>query len=463
MSVARTEQVASPRVLVVDDDVGSLEAVIRILQRENLEILSAPSGEKALELLRGAPVDVVVTDLMMPGISGVDLLRAAKALSPHTEVVLMTAHGTVEAAVEAMKEGAYDFLTKPLKRHQLVKAVKKALEKYQLVEENRRLREKLAQLSKAGGLVGSSPAFRATLEMVKQAAPSNATILLLGESGTGKELVARAVHDLSSRAEGPFVPLDCAALPESILESELFGYEAGAFTGATRRKEGRFERADKGTLFLDEVGEMSLPVQVRFLRAIQEGEFMRLGGTRPVQVDVRIVAATNRDLEREVKEGRFREDLYYRLHVVQVDLPSLRERHGDVPLLAAHFLRRFAEENDRAVDGFSDRALVAMEGYGWPGNVRELENAVERAVVLSRGRQIELEDLPETVREAAGARTGSTGTTHSIVLPIGTPMDEIELRVIEETLRHTGGDKTLAARILGVSTRTIYRKLDRNK
>jgi two-component system response regulator HydG len=453
----------NPRVLVVDDDVGSLEAVIRILQRENLEIVSAPSGEKALEALREAPVDVIVTDLMMPGISRVDLLRATKTLSPHTEVVLMTAHGTVEAAVEAMKEGAYDFLTKPLKRHQLVKSVKKALEKYQLVEENRRLREKVAQLSKAGGLVGSSPSFRATLEMVKQAAPSNATILLLGESGTGKELVARAVHDLSSRADGPFVPLDCAALPESILESELFGYEAGAFTGATRRKEGRFEKADKGTLFLDEVGEMSPAVQVRFLRAIQEGEFVRLGGTRPIRVDARIVAATNRDLEREVKEGRFREDLYYRLHVVQVDLPPLRERHGDVPLLAAHFLRRFAEENDRAVDGFSDRAMVAMESYGWPGNVRELENAVERAVVLSKGQRIELEDLPETVREAAGARGGSTGTTHSIVLPIGTPMDEIELRVIEETLRHTGGDKTLAARILGVSTRTIYRKLDRGK
>lgn len=453
----------NPRVLVVDDDVGSLEAVIRILQRENLEIVSAPSGEKALEALREAPVDVIVTDLMMPGISGVDLLRATKTLSPHTEVVLMTAHGTVEAAVEAMKEGAYDFLTKPLKRHQLVKSVKKALEKYQLVEENRRLREKVAQLSKAGGLVGSSPSFRATLEMVKQAAPSNATILLLGESGTGKELVARAVHDLSSRADGPFVPLDCAALPESILESELFGYEAGAFTGATRRKEGRFEKADKGTLFLDEVGEMSPAVQVRFLRAIQEGEFVRLGGTRPIRVDARIVAATNRDLEREVKEGRFREDLYYRLHVVQVDLPPLRERHGDVPLLAAHFLRRFAEENDRAVDGFSDRAMVAMESYGWPGNVRELENAVERAVVLSKGQRIELEDLPETVREAAGARGGSTGTTHSIVLPIGTPMDDIELRVIEETLRHTGGDKTLAARILGVSTRTIYRKLDRGK
>ena len=449
-------------VLVVDDDPGHLESVLRILEREGLRVLSAPSGENALETLRNEEIRVVVTDLMMPGMSGVALLRAAKAIAPHVEVVLMTAYGTVEAAVEAMKEGADDFLTKPLRRHQLVRTVKKALEKYRLLEENRRLREKVAQLSKVGGLVGSSPAFRSAMETVRQAAASNATILLLGESGTGKELVARAIHELSPRASGPFVPIDCAAIPESLLESELFGHEAGAFPGATRRKEGRFEKADRGTLFLDEVGEMSPAVQAKLLRAIQEGEFVRVGGTQPVRVDVRIVAATNRDLQQEVREGRFREDLYYRLHVVQIRLPPLRERHGDVPLLAAHFLRRFSEENRREFEGFSPEALRALEAYSWPGNVRELENAIERAVVLARGSRIELEDLPETVREAV-RQEGATPSDRAIVIPFGTPMEEIERRVIEETLRRTGGDKALAARILGVSTRTIYRKIDRTR
>lgn len=449
-------------VLVVDDDPGHLESVLRILEREGLRVLSAPSGENALETLRNEEIRVVVTDLMMPGMSGVALLRAAKAIAPHVEVVLMTAYGTVEAAVEAMKEGADDFLTKPLRRHQLVRTVKKALEKYRLLEENRRLREKVAQLSKVGGLVGSSPAFRSAMETVRQAAASNATILLLGESGTGKELVARAIHELSPRASGPFVPIDCAAIPESLLESELFGHEAGAFTGATRRKEGRFEKADRGTLFLDEVGEMSPAVQAKLLRAIQEGEFVRVGGTQPVRVDVRIVAATNRDLQQEVREGRFREDLYYRLHVVQIRLPPLRERHGDVPLLGAHFLRRFSEENRREFEGFSPEALRALEAYSWPGNVRELENAIERAVVLARGSRIELEDLPETVREAV-RQEGATPSDRAIVIPFGTPMEEIERRVIEETLRRTGGDKALAARILGVSTRTIYRKIDRTR
>lgn len=449
-------------VLVVDDDPGHLESVLRILEREGLRVLSAPSGENALETLRNEEIRVVVTDLMMPGMSGVALLRAAKAIAPHVEVVLMTAYGTVEAAVEAMKEGADDFLTKPLRRHQLVRTVKKALEKYRLLEENRRLREKVAQLSKVGGLVGSSPAFRSAMETVRQAAASNATILLLGESGTGKELVARAIHELSPRASSPFVPIDCAAIPESLLESELFGHEAGAFTGATRRKEGRFEKADRGTLFLDEVGEMSPAVQAKLLRAIQEGEFVRVGGTQPVRVDVRIVAATNRDLQQEVREGRFREDLYYRLHVVQIRLPPLRERHGDVPLLAAHFLRRFSEENRREFEGFSPEALRALEAYSWPGNVRELENAIERAVVLARGSRIELEDLPETVREAV-RQEGATPSDRAIVIPFGTPMEEIERRVIEETLRRTGGDKALAARILGVSTRTIYRKIDRTR
>ncbi|AKU91318.1 sigma-54-dependent transcriptional regulator [Vulgatibacter incomptus] len=460
-----TEQAAAlpptdvPVVLVVDDDRANLDSVSRIFEKEGLSPRSAYSGEEALAVLQRERIDVLITDLMMPGISGADLLRACRSVSPETEVVLMTAHGTVETAVEAMKDGAYDFLTKPLKKHNLVKSVRKALEKQELVKENRRLRARVAQLSKTGGLVGNSPAFRAIMDIARQAAPSSATILLLGESGTGKELVARAIHDLSTRADAPFVPLNCAAIPESILESELFGYEKGAFTGAAGRKEGRFERAHRGTLFLDEVGEMSPSVQVKLLRAIQEGEIERLGGTQAVKVDVRLVAATNRDLAQDVKEGRFREDLYYRLNVVKIGLPPLRERHGDVPLLSDHFLRAFCEKNGKTILGFTKAAMEAMERYGWPGNVRELENAIERAVVLSRGEIVDLVDLPETVR---GAMDGAAGS-RAIVIPIGTPMDEIELRVIHETLRVTGGDKTLAAQLLGIATRTIYRKLDREK
>jgi len=448
-----------PTVLVVDDELANLDSVTRIFEKEGLRTLSASSGEQALALLQQQQVDVLVTDLMMPGISGVDLLRACRSVSPETEVVLMTAHGTVETAVEAMKEGAYDFLTKPLKRHSLVKSVRKALEKLELVKENKQLRARVQQLSRPGGVVGQSAAWRATMDIVRQAAPSSATILLLGESGTGKERIARSVHDLSTRSEGPFIPINCAAIPESILESELFGYERGAFTGAIGRKEGRFERAHKGTLFLDEVGEMTPSVQVKLLRAIQEGEIERLGGTQPVKVDVRIVAATNRDLAQDVKEGRFREDLFYRLNVVKLNLPPLRQRHGDIPILASHFLRTFSEKNDKVFHGFSKAALEAMERYHWPGNVRELENAVERAVVLARGDIIELADLPDTVRGAGD----DAGGGRAIIIPIGTPMDEIELRVINETLRVTGGDKTLAAQLLGIATRTIYRKLDRQR
>ena len=444
-------------VLVVDDDRANLDSVAKIFQREGLNTLTATSGEEALEHLRRPEVSVMVTDLMMPGMDGQELLRAARTIRPDVEVVLMTAYGTVETAVSAMKEGAYDFITKPLKRHSLVKAVQKALEKQALVAENRDLKARLADLGAPGGrtIVGQSPAFRAFMDTVRQAAPSSATVLLMGESGTGKELAARAIHELSNRAKGPFVAVNCAAIPESILEAELFGVEKGAFTGAVSRKEGRFERAHGGTLFLDEVGEMSLSAQVKLLRVLQEGEIERLGGTQTVRVDVRLVAATNKDLQKEVAEGRFREDLYYRLNVVEVQIPSLASRREDIPLLADHFLRRYAAKNGKAVRGFSPEALSQMENYAWPGNVRELEHAVERAVVLSRGEVIDAGDLPESVRR------GPRGAANQLVIPIGTPMEEIERRVIHETLRHTKGDKTLAARLLGIAARTIYRKLER--
>ncbi|MHB1844079.1 MAG: sigma-54-dependent transcriptional regulator [Deltaproteobacteria bacterium] len=451
-------------VLVVDDDRSNLESIERIFTKEGFRVRTAPEGTQALDLIRREPPAVVVTDLAMPGLDGVSLLRAVKALSPETEVVLMTAYGTVEGAVEAMKEGAYDFITKPLKRHTVLRSVRKALEKQALVHENHRLRARLADLSAPGGMIGQSPVFRAMLDLVRQAAASHATVLVTGESGTGKELVARALHDLSPRAEAPFVAVNCAAIPESILEAELFGFERGAFTGAVARKEGRFERANRGTLFLDEVGEMSPSVQVKLLRVVQEGEIERLGGNGPIDVDVRIVAATNRDLQKEVAAGRFREDLFYRLNVVRVSLPPLRERPEDVPLLAHHFLREFCAKNHKQLSGFTPEALSLLEGHVWPGNVRELENAVERAVVLSRTDRLGVEDfagLPRSERSAGGAM--GEGNPRALTIPLGTSLDEIERQVIRETLRLTGGDKTLAAQLLGIATRTIYRKIDREE
>lgn len=447
-----------PTVLIVDDDQANLESVSRIFQREGHQTLGARDGREGLELLRRPEVRVLVTDLMMPGMDGQELLRAARTLRPDVEVVLMTAYGTVETAVAAMKDGAYDFITKPLKRHALVKSVEKALEKQALVAENRELKERLAALGGTGKerpLIGTSPAYRAFLELLEQAAPSASTVLLLGASGTGKELAARRVHELSPRAAGPFVALNCGAIPESLLEAELFGVERGAFTGAVARREGRFERAAGGTLFLDEVSELPLPSQVKLLRVLQEGELERLGGQRTVKVDVRVVAATNVDLGARVADGRFREDLYYRLNVVGLRIPSLASRREDVRLLADHFLRRYAAKNAKVVRGFSAEALQALEDYAWPGNVRELEHAVERAVVLSRNDELQRHDLPEAVLQ------GPRGAGSHVVVPIGTSLEEIERQVLELTLRHTQDDKALAARLLGISVRTIYRKLER--
>ena len=434
-------------ILVVDDEQANLDSLERIFAREGYRILLARNGQAAVETLRAEPVDVVLTDLMMPAMSGQELLRAVRAVAPDAEVVLMTAYGTVDAAVAAMKDGAYDFLTKPLKRHAVLKSVQQAIEKRRLVQENKQLRARLAGAEQP--IVGQSPSLRATLDIIRQAAPSSATVLLLGESGTGKELFARALHEHSARAPGPFVPINCAAIPETILEAELFGYERGAFTGAVQRKEGRIERAQGGSLFLDEVGELTPSVQVKLLRFLQDGEIERLGGTGTIKVDCRVVAATNQDLSARVREGKFREDLYYRLNVIQVVLPPLRDRVEDVPLR-----------------GLTRAALAALEAYPWPGNVRELEHAIERAVVLSRGEEIDVDDLPESVRAGGAARNaGVAGALEgrTLAVPLGTTMEEIELRVIRETLRQTKGDKNLAAQLLGIAARTIYRKLDREK
>src|SRR5882762_683703 len=369
-------------VLVVDDEASNLASLEKIFQREGLRVFTADGAKAALELVRRHRVQVVLTDLMMPGTSGLELLRALKQVSPDTEVVLMTAYGTVETAVQAMREGAYDFVEKPLKRVTIVKSVRKAAERQSLMEENRTLRHEIKLVTRRE-IVGTSPSLRKVLDVATQAAPSSATVLVLGESGTGKELVARYIHEQSSRARGAFIAVNCAAIPETILEAELFGHERGAFTGAVARREGRFAKAAGGTLFLDEIGELSPQVQVKLLRVLQEGEYDPVGGDT-VKADVRIVAATNRDLRAEVTAGRFREDLFYRLNVIAVTAPPLRARREDIPLLVDHFLGVYCAKNDRARLEAPRDVLQVLIDYSWPGNVRELENVIERAVVLCR-------------------------------------------------------------------------------
>ena len=439
-------------VLVVDDERSNVESLERIFVREGMRVLTAFDAKHALEQVRSHRVHVLLTDLMMPGTTGLELLRAVKQVNPEVEVVLMTAYGSVEAAVSAMREGAYDFVEKPLKRMTIVKSVRKAAERQKLVAENRSLKNEIKLLTHRE-IVGSSQALRRVIDVATQAAPSMATVLVLGESGTGKELLARYIHERSARARGPFIAVNCAAIPETILESELFGHERGAFTGAVTKKDGRFAKASNGTLFLDEIGELSPQVQVKLLRVLQEGEYEPLGGNT-VKADVRVVAATNRDLLAEVQAGRFREDLYYRLNVIAVTAPPLRARREDVPLLVDHFVGLYCAKNGRPRLSPTRGALERMVDYGWPGNVRELENVIERAVVLSRNDVLSEQDLPEAILHAAP--TAPTALTFEI----GTTLDEIESRVIKETLRHTKGDKSVAAQLLGISTRTIYRKLD---
>ncbi|HEY3500951.1 MAG TPA: sigma-54 dependent transcriptional regulator [Polyangiaceae bacterium] len=438
-------------VLVVDDEASNLASLQKIFERERMRVLVADNAKSALEIVRKQRVQVVLTDLMMPGTSGLELMRAVKEVAPDTEVVMMTAYGTVETAVQAMRDGAYDFVEKPLKRMTIVKSVRKAAERQSLVVENRSLKQELRLLT-AREIVGQSATLRRVLDIATQAAPSSATVLILGESGTGKELLARFIHGKSSRAGGPFVAVNCAAIPESILEAELFGHERGAFTGAVARREGRFARAKGGTLFLDEIGELSPAVQVKILRVLQEGEYEPVGGNT-VKSDARIIAATNRDLAAEVEAGRFREDLFYRLNVIALTAPPLRSRREDVPLLVDHFLGIYCTKNGRPRLSVPREVLARLSDYAWPGNVRELENVVERAAVLCRGDVLRLEDLPDAVAQAIAPPPGA------LTFPIGTPLDEVEMRMIRETLKHTQGDKPLAAQLLRISARTIYRKL----
>ncbi len=442
---------AEGTLLVVDDDSGARSALAELLRADGYSVETAGDGFKALGKLEDSTPDLVLTDLNMPGMDGVELLRKVKERDPELPVVLMTAYGGVETAVAAMREGAADYLTKPLNTDELAIVLERAMERAKLRREASDLRSQLKDRYSFDNIVGSSPEMQRVFKSVAQVAPSRATVLLSGESGTGKELVAAAIHHNSPRAGGPFVKLHCAALAESLLESELFGHEKGAFTGADRKREGRFEQAHGGTLFLDEIGEISPAIQVKLLRVLQEREFERVGGSQTLRVDVRVVAATNRDLKEMVQAGKFREDLFYRLNVINLTLPPLRRRPSDIPQLAMHFLKHYAAENGKSVKHLSDDALNQLVKHAWPGNVRELENVIERAVVLAEGETIEVSHLPPEL--AVAARRGGPP-------PIpGSTMDELERYAITKTMEAVGGSTGKAAEILGISVRKIQYKL----
>ena len=440
--------------LVVDDDVNHCGALVTLIADWGYKTEGVHDGETAVALCREKPFDLILMDVRMSGMSGIDALEEIKAYNPSIPVLIMTAYSTIESAVTAIKAGAYDYLTKPLDFDELKLAIERALDHTMLREENRALRESAAGFN-TEGLIGRSKSMVRLLETLSTVAPSEATVLITGESGTGKERVAKMLHANSNRAKGPFIAVNCAALSETLLESELFGHEKGAFTGADRPRDGRFLAASKGTIFLDEIGEMSLSMQAKLLRTIQEREIQRVGGDKPTKVDVRILAATNRDLEKEVGAGNFRQDLFYRLNVITLELPPLRDRVEDIPVLAAFFLKKFAEANNKLVKGFTPAAMDKILKYGWPGNVRELENTVERAVVLLIGEYVSERELPATVARAGdGSETARAGFT-------GMTLDELENAAVKEMLTETGGNKSEAARRLGITRKTLQSKLQR--
>ncbi len=439
------------RILIVDDEVNARTALAEILRDEGYAVETAADGFKALPKLDDFAPDAVITDLRMPGMDGLELMQRVHARDPDVPVLVVTAYGAVETAVLAMRRGAADYVTKPVNVDELLVVLDRALETRRLRAESQRLRQRLAAREGIDTVVGSSASMKAVLEDLLRVAPSRASVLITGESGTGKELMAAAIHRNSPRAQGPFVKLHCAALAETLLESELFGHERGAFTGAVSRRDGRFKQADGGTLLLDEVGEIAPSVQIKLLRFLQEHEFERVGGNETLRVDVRIVAATNRDLPRRVTDGLFREDLYYRLNVFSLHVPPLREHPSDIPLLATHFLQQRAAENGKEIEGFTPEAMALLTHHAWPGNVRELENAVERAVVMARGKVILPEDLPATVSvRAAEAQEPRVP---------GASLAELERWAILRTLEATGGSTSRAAEILGISVRTIQYRL----
>ena len=439
------------RVLVVDDEANARNALADFLGSEGHETHTAADGSQGLLALSSFEPDVVLTDLKMPVLDGIAFLERGRSIAPHAVFVVMTAFGSIATAVDAIKKGAESYLTKPLDLDAVSALVDRSLDRVRLSREAERLRAEVSDRYTFDRILGDHPTMQRLLKQVRQVAPSRATVLILGESGTGKELIASAIHHNSKRKQAPFVRLNCAALAETLLESELFGHERGAFTGAVGRREGKFHQADGGTLFLDEVSEIPMPLQVKLLRFLQEREFERVGGNETISVDVRVVAATNRDLLELVRSGKFREDLFYRLNVVTLEVPPLRARKSDVPMLAHAFLAKFAAENEREFTGFTDDALARLLAYSWPGNVRELENSVERAVVMSAGPEIGSDDFPT----AAGQRESDE---LSMLVP-GVSMAEVERLVILQTLDAVGGSTAKAAETLGISRRKIQYRL----
>ena len=446
------------RILVVDDDKNTRDGLHRALRRR-YDVLLAESGDRALDVLAEEDVDILLSDVRMPGIDGITLLQRARARHPGLISVLLTAYGNVEIAVEAMKAGAYDFLMKPVNLDHLDLLLQRALRSREVEAENVQLREQLDDKFGLENIVGNSGVMRSLFETIRQASPTQATVLIQGDSGTGKELVAHAIHRLSTRVNGPFVAVHCAALSSNLLESELFGHEKGAFTGAVSQRKGRFEMGDGGTLFLDEISEIDAAVQVKLLRVLEERRFERVGGDHPVEVDIRLVAATNRDLKALVAEGKFREDLFFRLDVVNVMLPPLRARPDDIPMLCGHFISEFAEKNQKAVDGITPDAVNLLMAYRWPGNVRELRNTIEKMVVFCRSDRLTARDVPAGIKAEAREGGAGVGPTRGLSVAPESSLADAEKTMIYAAIKQQGGNRTKAAEALGISRRTLHRKL----
>ncbi|MFQ5772270.1 MAG: sigma-54-dependent transcriptional regulator [bacterium] len=441
------------KILIADDEKHIIEGLKALLEEDGYKVTTASSGSQAFEKLMTRDFGLILVDLTLPDIDGIELLTRMKEKDILTETIIVTGKGTISTAVEAMKKGAYDYLTKPVEPNRLKTIIVKALEHNQLVISHNRLEKELRKLTRYEDLVGKSSEMLEIYKLISAVSNTTANVIITGESGTGKELVARAIHKSSGRAQGPFVAVNCSAFPKEILENELFGHEQGAFTGALKEKAGCFELADQGTLFLDELCEMPLETQTKILRALEERRFRRLGGKKEIEVDVRVIAATNKDLEQALKEKILREDLYYRLCVVEIELPPLRERTGDIPLLMNEFLKMFSKKNHKLVTGFSPSAAEVLNRYRWPGNVRELKNAIERAVVLCKGNTIEVEDLPKRIFE-------SDASSEEVQIPLGTKLEDSERELILKTLQSVNNNKTRAAKILGISLKTLHNKLN---
>ena len=439
-------------ILVVDDEINIRGALVTMLEKKGHQVRGVGTAEEGLAQLEAVPAELVITDLRMPGLGGMEFLRRLKARWPGTEVVVMTAYGSIDTAVEAMRCGAYDYLTKPIDRDRFPIVIAKALERHALATENKQLRDRLETRTCLDHMVGESEPMQRVYNLVEMVADSDVTVLLSGESGTGKELISRAIHHKSPRADGPFITMNCGALPDNLFESELFGYEKGAFTGAVATKMGRFELADSGTLLLDEVGELSLKSQVDFLRVLETKEFRRLGGTKLLNVDTRIIAATNRNLEEAVKQGDFREDLYYRLNVVPIRLPPLRDRADDIPLLVDRFLTECATQHHREPKNVSQEAMRLLRLYGWPGNIRQLRNLMERLVITVKDPMIQPEHLPEEIQ-------ASKEDARTMVVTLGTSLDQLEREVIQRTLTEITNHREKAAKLLGISLRALQYKI----